>query len=160
MCEPTYSIQKNERNNRNEDIEFEEVNMDEIELDMRQPVEEAALRMKYDTLEKKKRTIHSCCYCSEEFRFVQKYHEHLESNHGIKTNKRKRYSLGACPLCGKIFMSQENLKLHISTHNEENSFICAVESCAAAFKCSKFLFICTVHVIRLKQLSMQTRLIK
>lgn len=83
------------------------------------------------------RKIHSCYYCPGKFRLVKNYHEHLETEHNIKTNKRKRYSLGACSVCGKIFSSRENLRLHLSVHNEENLYICAVENCAAPFKCSK-----------------------
>ncbi|KAL1460858.1 hypothetical protein WDU94_012797 [Cyamophila willieti] len=85
------------------------------------------------------RRIHSCCFCTKEFRLVKSYHEHLQAEHGVRPNKHKKFILGACGQCGKVFKSRENLKLHLSVHNEEASFGCAVESCGATFKSKRYL---------------------
>lgn len=90
------------------------------------------------------RRIHKCCYCAKEFPLVKVYHEHLKTEHDVKANKYKKYSLGACGVCGKLFKCRENLKLHLSIHNEDLPFGCS--TCSAAFKSSKYKFLC--HLTR------------
>uniref|UniRef100_A0A8D8XDB5 Zinc finger protein 624 n=1 Tax=Cacopsylla melanoneura TaxID=428564 RepID=A0A8D8XDB5_9HEMI len=85
------------------------------------------------------RRIHSCCFCTKEFRLVKNYHAHLQAEHDVTPNKHKKFSLGACGQCGKVFKSRENLRLHLSVHNEEASFGCAVEFCNANFKSKRYL---------------------
>lgn len=136
------NLSKSSMKEKKLEINYEEVKIDESKSNQKGPFEKTApliatCLIKDGRNEKKSRII-KCSYCPAEFRLVKKYHEHLETNHAIKTNKRKRYSLGACSICGKLFKGRENLRIHLTTHNEENSFQCAVEDCAAAFKCSKF----------------------
>ncbi|KAI5707132.1 hypothetical protein M8J75_014861 [Diaphorina citri] len=127
-------------------IERKEVNSgsEELSVHCKQNVESEELSIQSKHINREpdahsNRRIHICCFCQAEFTLVDSYHEHLKKEHAVKPNKRKKYTLGACGVCGKVFKCRENLKLHLSIHNEDKSYICAVEQCAAAFKCKRYL---------------------
>lgn len=66
----------------------------------------------------------SCKYCKHDYPSVEELGEHMREKH-------------ECPICRKSYSKSSTLKVHLQSHNDENTFICKI--CGNGFKAENYL---------------------
>ncbi|KAJ8918946.1 hypothetical protein NQ315_016848 [Exocentrus adspersus] len=76
----------------------------------------------------KKRNVYTCPECSQPFTSAESISNHVKEVHpGVKPFQ--------CPVCGKDFLLNKSLRIHMNGHKETTPYICA--HCGESFKWRK-----------------------